>query len=44
MKEPVFLFSWSKIEVPRDVQNSKSGNIKSLGETDLNIRTYASPK
>ena len=36
----------SKIEVPRDVRNSKlrSVDITSSGENDLNIRTNASPK
>ena len=34
----------SKIEVPRDVKNSKSGLITSSGETGLNIRTNASSK
>ena len=35
---------WCKIEVPRDVRNSKSGNKTSFGEIGLNIRTRASPK
>ena len=34
----------SKIEVPRDVQNSKSENMTSSGEIDFNITTNASPK
>ena len=33
----------SKIEVPRDGRNSKSGNTTSSGENGLNIRTNASP-
>ena len=35
-----------KIEVPRNVRNSNSGKMteKSLGETGLNIRQYASSK
>ena len=33
-----------KIEVPKDDRNSKSGNMTSLGENGLNIRTNASPK
>ena len=33
-----------KIEVPRDVRNSKSGNMTSSEENGLNIRTNASPK
>ena len=31
-------FICKKIEVARDVQNSKSGNMKSSGQTDLNIK------
>ena len=34
----------SEIEIPRDVRNSKSGNMISSGETGLNLRTCASPK
>ena len=35
----------SKIEVPRDVRNSKrSVDMASSGKNDLNIRTNASPK
>ena len=34
----------SKIEVPRDVRNSKSENRTSSDENGLNIRTNASPK
>ena len=33
-----------KIEVPRDVRNSKSGNMKYSGENGLNIRANTSPK
>ena len=39
-----FRFAWSKIEVPRDVRNSKSENMTSSGENGLNIGTNASPK
>ena len=43
-----YMVTWfgrlSKLEVPRNVRNSKSGNIISSGENSLNIRTNASPK
>ena len=38
------VFIRSKIEVPRDVRNSKSGNMTSSVENGLNIRANASPK
>ena len=34
----------SEIEVPMDIQNSKSRSMTSSGETGLNIITYESPK
>ena len=34
----------SKIEVPRDVRNSKSENMTSSGKNGINVRTNANPK
>ena len=34
----------SKIELLRGIRSSKFGNMKSFGETDVNVRTHGNPK